>query len=90
MPGKTNPPVVEQTTTWLTADEVGVLIRKRRGTIMNAVYAGQEGVLIPQSTRLGGRRVWDANVVAAWIEKEKAASTRAAEERRERQQKELE
>jgi hypothetical protein len=69
---------------WLTAEELGAKIRKCSRTIMNAVYAGQEGVLIPASTKLGGRRVWDPVVVADWIKAQKQKSRKAATTRRQR------
>lgn len=69
---------------WLTAEELGARIRKHSRTIMNAVYAGQEGTLIPKSTKLGGRRVWSAKAVANWIKAQEQHSNAAAKKRQRR------
>lgn len=76
-------------TVWLTADEVSTRIHKSKRTLLNAVYLGNEGIgrLIPQSTRLGGRRVWDSDAVDAWIKASLAASRREARKRRARNSK---
>lgn len=63
---------------WLTAKDVGDLTGKRKAkTIMNCVYAGQEGKLIPKSTKLGGKRVWSKAVTLAWIQERKTAPAHA-------------
>lgn len=52
----------------LTADELAIFLRTSRAQIYNTINKGGDGVDIPQSIKIGRRRLWPRCAIDQWVE----------------------
>lgn len=52
----------------LTADELAIFLRTSRAQIYNTINKGGDGTDIPQSIRIGRKRLWPSCAIDQWVE----------------------
>lgn len=53
----------------MTITELAQILMTTPASIRNQLSRGREGISVPPSMRLGGRRVWHVEMVDAWLRK---------------------